>query len=201
MTIRYTFIHVHVPPRQSLPSFANPHLNPCLLPRPRSPSYPFFSSSCLPAVIAIGRTPCFDAGFDRFVCGRIHSARIRKSTGRKMEICLQTLRPALGAAGARWKRKKKRKRTEKPRSSLGGDSYRRCTYTNKTHGGWENLSVSKKKILLEFWFTTEREFTIVLLKLFFFFPAGCFVNRHVIYVSFGIETWVLFAPRSSYPVE
>lgn len=36
---------------------------------------------------------------------------------------------------------------------------------------------------------------------FFFFPAGCFVNRHVIYVSFGIETWVLFAPRSSYPVE
>lgn len=71
-----------------------------------SPSYPVFSSSCLPAVIVIGCTPCFDAGFDRFVCGRIHSARIRKSTGRKMEICLQTLRLALGAQ--KWNEKKKK---------------------------------------------------------------------------------------------
>lgn len=92
-----------------LPSSINPHPNPSLLlPHPHSPSYPFFSSSCLSAVIVIGCNSCFDAGFDRFVCGHIHSARIRKSTGRKMEICLQASRLALGVREQNEKKRKKR---------------------------------------------------------------------------------------------
>lgn len=104
------FMYVHMLLPSILPTFSNPHLHlSLLLPHPCSPSYLFLlSSSCLPAVIVIGSRSCFDVGFDRFVCGRIHLAWIRKSTGHKMEICLQTFRPALGARERNDKKEKSR---------------------------------------------------------------------------------------------
>lgn len=50
---------------------------------------PIFPLRICPLASGRGLCCCFDAGFDRFVCGCIHLLCIRELTGRKMKICLR----------------------------------------------------------------------------------------------------------------